>query len=178
MLYNTEMASKEQLSRSTIREASSREAVSKEQRQKRIQDIIARENVATQSELVEWLHKEGVEVTQATVSRDINDLRLVRLPIGRGRHRYSLAQVRSNEKLHSELAQIFENFVQDIDRGENVLVIRTAEGHASGVALLLDRLRRDDIVGTLAGEDTIFVVARSVAEGELLLEELHALMLG
>ena len=68
--------------------------------------------------------------------------------------------------------------MQDVDRGENMLVIRTAEGHASGVALLLDRLRRDDIVGTLAGEDTIFVVARSTAEGEELMEEFHALMLG
>lgn len=155
-----------------------REQVSKEQRQKRIQDIISRENISTQSELVEWLHKEGVEVTQATVSRDINELRLVRLPIGKGRHRYSLAQVRSQENLRSELQHIFENFVRDIDRGENILVIRTAEGHASGVALLLDRLRRDDIVGTLAGEDTIFVVVRSVGESELLLEELHALMLG
>lgn len=154
------------------------EQLSKEQRHKRIQDIIARESVSTQGELVEWLHKEGIRVTQATVSRDINDLRLVRLPIGKGRHRYSLAQVRSNENLQSELAQLFENFVQDIDRGENILVIRTSEGHASGVALLLDKLRRDDIVGTLAGEDTIFVVARSVAEGELLLEEFHALMLG
>lgn len=155
-----------------------REQVSKEQRQKRIQDIISRENISTQSELVEWLHKEGVEVTQATVSRDINELRLVRLPIGKGRHRYSLAQVCSQENLRSELQHIFENFVRDIDRGENILVIRTAEGHASGVALLLDRLRRDDIVGTLAGEDTIFVVVRSVGESELLLEELHALMLG
>lgn len=155
-----------------------REQVSKEQRQKRIQDIISRENISTQSELVEWLHKEGVEVTQATVSRDINELRLVRLPIGKGRHRYSLAQVRSQENLRSDLQHIFENFVRDIDRGENILVIRTAEGHASGVALLLDRLRRDDIVGTLAGEDTIFVVVRSVGVSELLLEELHALMLG
>lgn len=155
-----------------------REHISKEQRQKRIQEIITRESVSTQGELVEWLHKEGVEVTQATVSRDINDMRLVRLPIGKGRHRYSLAQVRSDESLQSELAYIFSNLVRDIDRGENILVIQTAEGHASGVALLLDRLNRDDIIGTLAGEDTIFVVVRSVAEGELLLEELHALMLG
>ena len=152
--------------------------LSKDQRQKRIQEIIARENVATQSELVERLQAEGVQVTQATVSRDINELRLVRLPMGKGKHRYSLAQFRSNENLEGELSRLFQNFVHDIDRGENMLVIRTAEGHASGVALLLDKLRRDDIVGTIAGEDTIFVVARSVPEGEAILEEFHELMLG
>ena len=152
--------------------------LSKDQRQKRIQEIIARENVATQGELVERLHAEGIQVTQATVSRDINELRLVRLPMGKGRHRYSLAQYHGNENLEGELARLFQSFVHDIDRGENMLVIRTAEGHASGVALLLDKLRRDDVVGTIAGEDTIFVVARSTQEGEALLEEFHELMLG
>ncbi|WP_293911966.1 arginine repressor [Deinococcus sp.] len=152
--------------------------LSKDQRQKRIQEIIAHENVATQGELVELLNAEGVQVTQATVSRDINELRLVRLPMGKGRHRYSLAQVRNNENIQGELSRLFQNFVHDIDRGENMLVIRTADGHATGVALLLDRLRRDDIVGTIAGEDTIFVVARSIVEGEALLEEFHELMLG
>lgn len=152
--------------------------LSKDQRQKRIQEIIARENVSTQGELVERLLSEGIQVTQATVSRDINELRLVRVPMGKGRHRYSLAQVRGNENLEGELSRLFQNMVHDIDRGENMLVIRTAEGHASGIALLLDKLSRDDIVGTIAGEDTIFVVARSIEEGEALLEEFHDLMLG
>ncbi|ANE42526.1 arginine repressor [Deinococcus sp. Arct2-2] len=152
--------------------------LSKDQRQKRIQDIIARESVSTQADLVARLRADGVHVTQATVSRDINELRLVRLPIGKGRHRYALAQVAGHGNVEEELARLFQNFVHDVDRGENVLVIRTADGHATGVALLLDRLRRDDIVGTIAGEDTIFVVARTIAEGEELMEELNALMIG
>ncbi|GAA0511274.1 arginine repressor [Deinococcus depolymerans] len=152
--------------------------LSKEQRQKRIQDIIARESVSTQGELVERLQQAGIRVTQATVSRDINELRLVRLPVGKGRHRYALAQTTGHVGAQEELARLFQNFVHDVDRGENMLVIRTAEGHASGVALLLDRVRRDDIVGTIAGEDTIFVVARTTAEAESIMEEFHALMLG
>ncbi len=152
--------------------------ISKDQRQKRIQEIIARENVSTQAELVERLRAEGVRVTQATVSRDINELRLVRLPIGKSKHRYSLAQVRSETDVMDELGGLFRNFVSDIDRGENLLILKTAEGHASGVAYLIDKLRRDEIVGTLAGQDTILLVARTVAEGEALLEELHGLMLG
>ncbi|WP_412026805.1 arginine repressor [Deinococcus yunweiensis] len=153
-------------------------ALSKEQRQKRIQDIIARESIATQGELVARLQESGIQVTQATVSRDINELRLVRVPVGKGRHRYALAQMSGHANVEGELARLFQNFVHDIDRGENTLVIRTADGHATGVAMLLDRLRRDDIVGTIAGEDTIFVLARTVAEGEALMEELHELMLG
>ena len=153
-------------------------ALSKEQRQKRIQDIIARESIATQGELVQRLQEGGIQVTQATVSRDINELRLVRVPVGKGRHRYALAQMSGHTNVEGELARLFQNFVHDIDRGENTLVIRTADGHATGVAMLLDRLRRDDIVGTIAGEDTIFVLARTVAEGEALMEELHELMLG
>jgi transcriptional regulator of arginine metabolism len=147
--------------------------LSKEQRHKRIQDIIAHSSISTQSDLVNALRAEGIHVTQATISRDINELRLVRLPVGKGRHRYSLTQLGSHNNLDEKLARLFKNFVRDIDRGENVLVIRTADGHA----LLLDQLKRDDIVGTLAGEDTIFIVARSTAEGEALMEELHMLIL-
>ncbi len=151
---------------------------SKEQRQKRIQEIIARESISTQSELVARLNAEGVRVTQATVSRDINELRLVRLPVGKSRHRYSLAQVSAETDVMDELSRLFRNFVTDVDRGENVLVIKTAEGHANGVAYFMDKLRRDDVVGTLAGQDTILVIARTSAEGEALMEELNALMIG
>ncbi|WP_027483788.1 arginine repressor [Deinococcus pimensis] len=152
--------------------------ISKEQRQKRIQEIIAKENVSTQAELVERLRAEGIRVTQATVSRDINELRLVRLPIGKSKHRYSLAQVQTETDVMDELGRLFRSFVTDVDRGENLLIVKTAEGHASGVAFFIDKLRRDDIVGTLAGQDTILLVARTTAEGEALLEELHALMIG
>ncbi len=152
--------------------------LSKDQRHRRIQEIIAQDSISTQAELVERLRAEGVLVTQATVSRDINELRLVRLPVGKGRHRYSLAQVSHHDTTQVELQRLFQNFVTDVDRGENIVVVRTADGHATGVAFLLDRMRRDDIVGTIAGEDTIFVVARSVQEGEVLMEELNELMLG
>lgn len=152
--------------------------LSKEQRHRRIQEIIAQDSISTQGELVERLKTEGVVVTQATISRDINELRLVRLPVGKGRHRYSLAQVNLHDTTQVELERLFQNFVTDVDRGENIVVVRTADGHATGVAFLLDRMRRDDIVGTIAGEDTIFVVARSVQEGEVLMEELNELMLG
>lgn len=146
---------------------------SKDQRHRAIQEIISRENISTQAELVDRLRKQGYNVTQATVSRDINELRLVRVPLGRGKHKYALTQFELAEDVMDELKRIFRGFVHDVDRGENLLLLRTAEGHASGIALLLDRLRRDDIVGTIAGEDTILVVARSTADAEKLQDEME-----
>ncbi|PZA08888.1 MULTISPECIES: arginine repressor [unclassified Meiothermus] len=150
---------------------------SKDQRHRAIQEIISRENISTQAELVDRLRKQGFNVTQATVSRDINELRLVRVPLGRGKHKYALTQFELAEDVMDELKRIFRGFVHDVDRGENLLVLRTAEGHASGIALLLDRLRRDDIVGTIAGEDTILVVARSTADAEKLQDEMEGYLI-
>lgn len=149
---------------------------SKEQRHRAIQEVISSESISTQAELVDRLRARGYDVTQATVSRDINELRLVRVPLGRGKHKYALAQLELAEDVMDELRRIFQTFVHDVDRGENVVVLKTTDGHATGIALLMDRLRRDDIVGTLAGEDTIMVVGRTVADAKALQEELEELL--
>ncbi len=142
----------------------------KELRHKKIQEIVAREEISTQAELVERLRQEGFNVTQATVSRDISELRLVRVPLGRGKHKYALAPIELEEDAEAELKRQFKEFVQDVDRGGNIIVIRTALGHAAGIALLIDKLKDDDLVGTLAGDDTILVVARGEPEAERLKE--------
>ena len=149
---------------------------SKEQRHRAIQEVISAESISTQAELVDRLRGRGYAVTQATVSRDINELRLVRVPLGRGKHKYALAQLELAENVMDELKRIFQTFVHDVDRGENVVVLKTTDGHATGIALLMDRLRRDDIVGTLAGEDTIMVIGRTVADAKALQEELEGLL--
>ncbi len=143
----------------------------KEKRHKKIQEIVSKEEISTQAELVARLQREGFNVTQATVSRDINELRLVRIPMGKGKHKYALAPIQLEEDVAREIASRFREFVKDIDRGENVIVIRTDDGHATGIALLVDKLRRDDIVGTLAGEDTILVIARTAADAEKVVED-------
>ncbi len=142
----------------------------KELRHKKIQEIVAREEISTQAELVERLRQEGFNVTQATVSRDISELRLVRVPLGRGKHKYALAPIELEEDAEAELKRQFKEFVHDVDRGGNIIVIRTALGHAAGIALLIDKLKNDDLVGTLAGDDTILVVARGEPEAERLKE--------
>jgi transcriptional regulator of arginine metabolism len=149
---------------------------SKEQRHRVIQEIISRESISTQTELVDRLRKKNFEVTQATVSRDINELRLVRVPLGRGKHKYALTRLDFPQDVMEELRRIFPSFVRDVDRGENILVLKVSEGHASGIALLIDRLRRDDIVGTIAGEDSILVVGRTIQAAEALQQEFEGLL--
>lgn len=150
---------------------------SKEHRQKRILEIVSREPISTQADLVDRLRADRIDVTQATVSRDINELRLVRLPVGKGRHRYAAAPATSEADVLDELRLRFREFVHDVDRGENIVVVKTADGHATGVAYWIDRLARDEIVGTLAGQDTILLVSRTNKVAESLEGELSELLL-
>ena len=135
---------------------------SKEYRQRKIVELVEKRFISTQAEIAEYLaREEGIEVTQATVSRDVNELRLVRLPAGNGLHHYRATPMAAQEDVLGELGQRFRMFARSVDRGGNVIVISTDEGHASGVAFVLDKLEREEIVGTLAGQDTILVIARS-----------------
>jgi transcriptional regulator of arginine metabolism len=149
---------------------------SKEYRQRIIEELVEKEFISTQAEIAERLATRGITVTQATISRDVNELRLVRLPAGNGQHRYRSTPLAAQEDVVGELAQRFKLFVRDLDRGENVLVIDTDEGHASGIAYVLDKLERDAVVGTIAGQNTILVVCRSSDGAEALLSELESLL--
>ncbi len=149
---------------------------SKESRQRLIAELVEDEFISTQAEIAEHLARRGIKVTQATISRDVTELRLVRLPAGSGRHRYRATPLTQQEDVIGELRQRFRLFVRDLDRGENVIVVSTDEGHASGIAYVLDKLDRDEIVGTLAGQNTILVVARSSAQAQTLLDEFEELL--
>ncbi len=151
---------------------------SKEYRQRLIEDLVETEFIATQAEIAEHLGKRGIRVTQATISRDVNELRLVRIPAGDGQHRYRSTPLAAQEDVMGELGQRFKLFVRDLGRGENVIVINTDEGHASGISYVIDKLERDDIVGTVAGQNTILVIARSSKQAATLLDEFEALLDG
>lgn len=148
----------------------------KESRQRLIAELVEKEFISTQAEIAERLSARGIAVTQATISRDVNELRLVRLPAGNGQHHYRATPLAAQEDILGELAQRFKLFVRNLDRGENTLVIRTDEGHASGVAFILDKLEREEIVGTLAGQDTILVIARTNEAAVELLDEFEELL--
>lgn len=141
-----------------------------------IEELVENEFISTQAEIAEHLANRGIKVTQATISRDVNELRLVRLPAGNSQHRYRSTPLAAQEDVMGELSQRFRLFVRDLDRGENIIVINTDEGHASGIAYVIDKLDRDEIVGTLAGQNTIFVIARSSNDAAALLGDLEDLL--
>jgi transcriptional regulator of arginine metabolism len=149
---------------------------SKESRQRMITELVEEEFISTQGEIAEHLHKRGVKVTQATISRDVTELRLVRIPTGNGQHRYRAAQLSDQEDVRDELGQRFKLFVRSLDRGENIIVVRTDEGHATGIAYVIDKLDREEIIGTLAGQNTILVITRTSAEAQAVLDEFEELL--
>lgn len=152
----------------------------KEKRHQLIQELVAHEHVSTQSELVQLLQSRGVCVTQATISRDIKALQLQRILVGHGHYRYSLGFGSLQNDATERLRHLFQHVVQDIDRGEHTLVIRTTSGQADNIARLLEHLKRDDIIGAFSNnknDDKVLLIARSCPEAEELLEELHSFML-
>lgn len=149
---------------------------SKEHRQRVITQLVEEEFISTQAEIAERLAERGINVTQATISRDVNELRLVRVPAAPGRHRYRATPLVQQDDVEQELKERFQLFVRDLDRGENIIVITTDEGHASGVAFVIDKLDREDLIGTLAGQNAILVVCRSAEAAEELLAEFELLL--
>ncbi|MFA5550690.1 MAG: arginine repressor [Trueperaceae bacterium] len=149
---------------------------SKDYRQRLITELVEEEFISTQAEIAERLAEQGIKVTQATISRDVTELRLVRVPAAPGRHRYRATPLVQQTDVMQELGQRFRLFVRHIDRGENTIVVTTDEGHASGVAFVIDKLDREEIVGTLAGQNAILVVCRSAELAQTVQEEFEALL--
>ncbi len=126
-------------------------------RQLKILEIIAKYDIDTQEDLVAKLRQEGFNVTQATVSRDVKDMNIIKVLSPDGRHyKYVAQQVQdnsANDKFHS----MFKGVVLNVSYGENIIVIKTESGSAAMAAALLDKLNFDGILGVIAGDDTIFV---------------------
>jgi len=132
----------------------------KARRHQRILDVVRRKPIQTQEELAAELAREGINVTQATISRDIKELRLVKAPMGDGRYRYTLPPERSVEDINRRLERVFTETVVSIEDSGNIVVIKTVKGAAQVVAAIIDDLDWPEMVGTIAGDDTIFAVVK------------------
>ncbi len=139
-------------------------------RQSKILELITRKEIETQEELADGLKAMGIDVTQATISRDIKELRLVKVMAKSGKYRYATIS-QSQEGITDRLNKIFENSVVSIDNALNVIVIRTIPGAAQICASAIDYMGVNDIVGTLAGDDTVFVAIRDLDCIESVLNE-------
>jgi transcriptional regulator of arginine metabolism len=131
----------------------------KSDRQNAILDVIAKHSVATQSELKDRLRQRGIEADQATLSRDIRELGLVKASDDGAHYRYSPVESVSPPG-HLKASSILARLVRKIECSGNLLVLKTDPGEASPVGLALDRMGWEEVVGTVAGDDTLLVVAR------------------
>lgn len=140
-----------------------------------ILNAIREHPIGTQEELGELLRAEGVEVTQATLSRDIKELGLTKLVMSDGRYRYALPSEKAVADMVRRAERMFEDAVALIDSTEDFIVIKTLNGMAQGVAAAIDNLEWNDVMGTIAGDDTILVIVRRRDLVETVLQRLHKL---
>lgn len=133
----------------------------KVRRQAFILKIIKEIDIDTQEELMRYLHQGGFNVTQATVSRDIKELRLAKVPNGKGAYKYSLPPGMTKGDLNRRARRVFQDYVHHIDFSGNLLVVKTYPGGAHAVAAVLDELEWEGVVATLAGDDTIILIVRN-----------------
>lgn len=131
-----------------------------------IMDIIANRNVSTQEELCDLLRERGYDVTQATVSRDIKELKLIKVPDDEGYH-YAMPDTTGPRISQEKIRRNFRDAVISINISENLIVIKTLPGTANAVASTIDAAENSDILGTIAGDDTILVVASNREKGQL-----------
>lgn len=139
-------------------------------RQTKILELISKSEIETQEELAEGLKAMGIDVTQATISRDIKELRLVKVMSKSGKYKYATIG-QSQEGITDRLNKIFENSVVSIDNAMNIIVIKTIPGAAQICASAIDYMGVEGIVGTLAGDDTVFVAIRKLEDVDYVLQE-------
>ena len=129
-------------------------------RHARIKDIIENAVIETQEDLAEALREQHIEVTQATVSRDIKELMLIKVPTGDKRYRYAYPMEKNLVFSKNRMSRMFQDSVIGLDYSENIIVVKTLPGTANAVASTLDYAKWPEIIGTVAGDDNILVVVK------------------
>ena len=146
----------------------------KNDRQAMILEIIAQENIETQEQLLTRLQARGFRCTQATISRDIKQLHLMKEPMGQGVYKYAVSGNRTTLNVAAKLRTIFRECIVSIDYAQNIVVVKTMPGLANGACSALDNM--NDSVGSLAGDDTALLVMRNTEAAELLCQEIKDML--
>lgn len=146
----------------------------KQKRQQILLDIVTKVEVDTQEEIIKLLNEQGLNVTQATISRDIKEMGLVKTS-GRVK-KYKYAQVTQIHKDSAKLLNLFKAAVSSIDQAQNLVVVKTIVGNASAVAAAIDAQRIPGVIGSLAGDDTVLVITKDNDDASFVIEELNFLL--
>ncbi|MFE0622422.1 transcriptional regulator AhrC/ArgR [Priestia aryabhattai] len=141
--------------------------MNKGQRHIKIRDIITNNDIETQDELVDILKSQGFNVTQATISRDIKELHLVKVPLMDGRYKYSLPADQRFNPLQKLKRSLMDAFVK-IDSAGHMLVMKTLPGNANAIGALIDHLDWDEILGTICGDDTCLIICRTPEDTQII----------
>ena len=144
------------------------------ERHSKIVELIGKYDIETQEELAAYLQKEGFQVTQATVSRDIRELRLTKVQTGKGRQKYSLIHQQSPSD--DKYIRILHDSFLSMDMAQNILVIRTVSGMAMAVGAAIDSLNFPEVVGCIAGDDTVMCAIRTLDDTIVLMDKIRKLI--
>jgi len=147
----------------------------KSQRHCKIIELITKNNIETQEELADSLNQSGFNVTQATVSRDIRELKLTKMSVNGERQKYVVLQSKENQMNEKYMRVLKDGFVS-MDMAQNILVIKTVPGMAMAVAAALDAMTWYEIVGCIAGDDTIMCAVRTVDDTFLVLKKINKIV--
>lgn len=148
----------------------------KNDRQSRILEIIERESIDTQELLQQRLMEVGISCTQATISRDIKQLHLIKEPVGQGKYRYAVSIQRNKLNVADKLRTIFRESIISVDCAQNLVVIKTMAGLANAAAAALDSMNLSYVVGSLAGDDTALLVMRDPESARTFCDEIHEML--
>jgi len=142
----------------------------------KILEIIKREEIETQEELAAQLKIEGIDVTQATISRDIKELRLIKVPVGDQKYKYALPYDKATGNFIEVMGKMFRDFVISMDYTECFIVIKSLPGTAQAVAAAIDGASWPEIIGTVAGDDNVLIIVKPREKVEEFLERFRKLM--
>ncbi|WCF06315.1 transcriptional regulator ArgR [Paenibacillus thiaminolyticus] len=144
----------------------------KGQRHIKIREIIINNEIETQDELVDALRSAGYHVTQATVSRDMKELHLIKVPMKDGRYKYSLPVDQRFNPAQKLKRALLDNFIS-IDSTENLVVIKCLPGTANAIAVLMDSIEWPEIMGTVCGDDTILIICRTKQQSDQVVAQIE-----
>ncbi len=144
-------------------------------RHAKIVELVNKHNIETQEELAELLNQEGYKVTQATVSRDIRDLKLTKVPTENGRQKYAVLKA-TESVLTEKYFRILKDGFVSMDMAQNILVIKTVSGMAMAVAAAIDEMDWHEVVGCIAGDDTIMCAIRTLEATETVMEKIKRIV--
>mgnify|MGYP000214433039 FL=1 len=144
----------------------------KKSRHQRIKELVEQFEIETQEELADRLRGDGYTVTQATVSRDIRELKLSKIPMGNGRQKYTIL-MQSEHYLSDKYIRVLKDGFVSMDMAQNILVVKTVSGMAMAVAAAIDAMKLKEIVGSIAGDDTIMMAVKTVEDTQCVMDKIY-----